>query len=1617
MSSIEVKLSPLAKNGNRSNLLNARKKANFNTNMSSHQSEDYLLYFYATGKVPRRLLSVIRNLIYHSKYFIPSSLPFVLAKAKREKLTWEKLRNFLINPPTDATNTVDLLTARQLKHPSIIQYFRLLAAQAMNEFHNNHRLWSIPILVEYVIPRLFHPHLLSKDNQTRHNKILQVTNMLSTSAEPILQKFQTLMHPGRKLQRLYIKEREHYHKRVQTLLSKIQNQSGDIEASAKNIEQAINFLRRDFINNHLHHISHSKGYLSYLIKEVKAQSTVGGFIDFITSFQFNKNSTNYPHMVSNIISADSNSLFPKPIPPDEAIPPKRKRGTRGRGRKISYMGQNFPPLGSTSSGRKNFCLFETLGITYSKQLTDLLLWSANTADRNLGLALEQDKKVHLHDYVNSSLAIPNTLYIRHGAKTYQIGQGPSIIYAKITDEHIERCPPFPMYNHHNVPAHYVGNKMVRYLSGSSAASNRFNKTKAKEHEEKAKNASTSDAPTSKKPLRKVLLCPKCSNNLLFDKSLHSIVGKCSECFPRMYDEGGDEEQANMVLDADFSEQTTQHALQFLSKFQGGSTVSPNNKCLINAFNEILALENLPQLTLHELTSEHWSSRDMNNFIKGRLLDSSMLTYEVFEIPNVVIGVYSDDITELYGDLSSAATIHWIYFSHNHFSYSDVTAESISLISLNADNPQDHHLQLLLSKFHIKASLLGSGEPQSFRPSSLPPRIDRSTKPKRTLIPSNPSLSQPPTKPPKPSYAQALTSPPIQPATPVNPESQPLTHQTPSIEEGPTASVQRVPVNQELSDLIFTKSSLPPPLPLPHSPRPSFENVGGYMYLQQDKTVIITPDGIKSDDSQFLSFKKITYAVEDYSTFEKVKNIHKTARVWFNLHKKKIGINAYWYTKNHKKKDVIFNPLLDHLWRTRSAGIFTEAAVQQTYYAAMNYTEVKLPTQLKVNTFHYFLALWASHNAQIASNQAHLRATCKTYLNPTTINFNTTQDNAIIKKHRLHDGIYGVPSDLPGREMHVDSDEAQDKLNNNYVLLAKHGANVETDKNGLITKFVQFHTNADLPCSSYNSFTHKFANCGTTIGNSPSETVKASLRLLGDKDGVYSSQRARQENFFATPGTIALLSDTSLEHGDSLNAHPIALAYEQLFDSFDFTHQVEDFVNAITEYIEYIGVKKEERYATVTAFLENPSFDYGSRPDEAVFKKWEYAKQKWSALENRFITKYGRLFTSLPGLKWLVSTPHWLKDTKDRLTETIVCEGGYCIKVSKTGINIIPTNLKPFYHVCVLYPVHGDQIQVNSQHLANQFSNCLSFCASNPGHMASLSHGDDCLTVTTDGDEWYFNSMDISNCDGSHTTLSFAYWANIFKRDGTYNPNYFRHYEQPIKIFNPANRKEYILIRPRFGKLGSGASTTTAGNSITSSILCIAASQGCLDEVGYTLTSEVTTILPKATFLAHYFYFEADGTVACTIDMSVAFKKYGLYKGDIARRKSTPITTAFDAHNKSVIQGYKNYPPNIILDSFRLKHGLIPPTPSWTASSTKAILDRLNDNENVFTELDLLTLSQRILKFTHGQIIVDRVVEAFLKIRYGYTSVSFDYNSNANPNIADHIHHPGFPPVLPISSAS
>ena len=573
-----------------------------------------------------------------------------------------------------------------------------------------------------------------------------------------------------------------------------------------------------------------------------------------------------------------------------------------------------------------------------------------------------------------------------------------------------------------------------------------------------------------------------------------------------------------------------------------------------------------------------------------------------------------------------------------------------------------------------------------------------------------------------------------------------------------------------------------------------------------------------------------------------------------------------------------------------------------------------------------------------------------------------------------------------REYHSVSDPAKFDLNNNYFVRSSPGCDIKV-VNGLLSEFKGFHTREPLKMNvDYTSSMVRFPNSSIMIENSTHETEKASLRSIGDS-GDYTSNRLKQQLYFCTPSTIQEIKLSKLHTEGELGYHPLALAYEQLFESNDFTHLIEDFYAAILEYIDTIGVKKEERYKALESFINCPS-EYPDAPDNSTFKKWECAKQKWNALNQEFYTKYGRLFTSLPGIKWIVSNPHWIKSFKDNLCQTVLSDGKHLFKIHDGFTNIVPFESVPFMHTAVLYPVHQDTLEVDNQHLAKQVENCLQFCTANPGCQASLCHGDDCITMRFADGRWFFNSLDINSCDSSHTTPVFGYCVNLLRKSKLYTNAYMSHYSHPIKITNPANKKEYLILVPRFGKLGSGCSTTTALNTIVSSMLCMANALGIIDLVGYTTTNEETDQLPKATFLAHYFYLNSNNEVVCTIDKSVVFRKYGVVKGDIPYSKSKEtLVQAFERFARSNIEGLKNYPADPILNAFRVKHKLIPKEQltTYTPESMQAILVRLSTDGNPFEEADIVSCCHKILNMRNGNVIVDSVIQAWLRVRYGYPS--------------------------------
>lgn len=1145
---------------------------------------------------------------------------------------------------------------------------------------------------------------------------------------------------------------------------------------------------------------------------------------------------------------------------------------------------------------------------------------------------------------------------------------------------------------------------------------------------------------------KVYKCDCCPNLIPFDSNQHKSIGWCRHSSHYEPEEFLDDDEISIVS-LSLSASSSKQCFQAL---KGGSERTTTNKCAVDALNSYFKYHNkklLDPLTIKHRDTTVNEQLDSNELVSDKFFDDPEVTqgYSVilfdhndrqirffdhlqnkyifvgfknhhYYLENIIpIGYslvsYNDNIInnkvrikrafkQMYkaGVLISSVLA---FFNNQlvHVHSRDIGTDQLSLEVIAADEENDltltQEIQNVIPNINLAEPISDTDTNNSddSRPSNLEEDVETDSQSIESSVSTTNEFESNHVNHPQNQDEIELAI-----ATSTNDFVTAVEKFKNKVYEGVTLSQAETDYYQELYNSDQRKRFAAQVSDSDYNSGSSF-NVGGYVYDSELKQVYVSDKGVKTNLSKHLEIVKITFAVEQYSMLDKLINFDKTLLNNTFIGNNRKRDNPFWFTKNRKKNSVIFHPLLEFLWTTRGAGSFTAAACQQAYYAALNYNLVELPLPLRINTFAHFLPLWATQNAQNESLYTHIAHSAKAYLKKSAVNHLSTHDNLIIKKYKIHDGIYGEESDLPMREYHTISDPAKFDLNNNYFVKRSPGCDIKT-VNGLLSEFKGFHTQTPLKSvTDYTSSMFRICNSSTMIANSAHETEKASLRLIGDA-GEYTANRLKQQKFFCTPESMEEISKSKLHTEGELGYHPLAQAYANLFDSDDYSHLVEDFYEAIIEYIEILGIKKEERYRAVESFINCPS-EYPNTPDEATFKKWECAKQKWDSLNNVFYTKYGRLFTSLPGIKWIVSNPHWMKTFKDNLCQTIISDGKYMMKIHDGNINIVPFDSVPFMHTAVLYPVHESRVSVDNQHLALQVENCLQFCTSNPGMQASLCHGDDCFLMRFNKGSWTFNSLDISSCDSSHTTPVFGYATSIFKKANIHSDAYMAHYSQSIKIPNPANRKEFIILVPRFGKLGSGCSTTTSLNTIVSSVLCISNALGVMDQVGYTTTNEIANSLPKATFLAHYFYLNSKNRVVCTIDMSVVLRKYGIVKGDIPYlKKLLSLSQAFENFTKANIDGLKNYPPNPILNALRVRHKLLPKEAlkAYSPESMQAILVRLSTNGNPFTESDIDLCVQRLLKLKNGQLLVDSVCQAWLKVRYGYPSISLDYYDKLDETI-------------------
>jgi len=190
----------------------------------------------------------------------------------------------------------------------------------------------------------------------------------------------------------------------------------------------------------------------------------------------------------------------------------------------------------------------------------------------------------------------------------------------------------------------------------------------------------------------------------------------------------------------------------------------------------------------------------------------------------------------------------------------------------------------------------------------------------------------------------------------------------------------------------------------------------------------------------------------------------------------------------------------------------------------------------------------------------------------------------------------------------------------------------------------------------------------------------------------------------------------------------------------------------------------------------------------------------------------------------------------------------------------------------------------------------------PGRFYFVYFSDDsCFSYRDSSGAVSFYNLDISSCDTSHGPNLFTLLCSIFGKDMT--KDLLRIVEQlrkPIRIVDPSNKKNKVIIRSDKPRLLSGSTITTVINNLANVLIARCIADANFDSpnfsiaaqakrCGYVLTGgsacEKLTDLHQIQFLKHSPVYCNKGSLRALLNIGVMLRSSGQCKGDLPGRGS------------------------------------------------------------------------------------------------------------------------------------
>lgn len=211
--------------------------------------------------------------------------------------------------------------------------------------------------------------------------------------------------------------------------------------------------------------------------------------------------------------------------------------------------------------------------------------------------------------------------------------------------------------------------------------------------------------------------------------------------------------------------------------------------------------------------------------------------------------------------------------------------------------------------------------------------------------------------------------------------------------------------------------------------------------------------------------------------------------------------------------------------------------------------------------------------------------------------------------------------------------------------------------------------------------------------------------------------------------------------------------------------------------------------------------------------------------------------------------------------------------------------------------------------------CLQKVKEPPGEWYLLVFSDDaCFGARSDGKVSYGN-LDISTCDASHTAHMFELLFAAFRCPEEIRKALMLQVMAPIRIHNPHNRRETILLRPTEPYLQSGITITTVLNVLAWYTIAHSFEMHALEpvssarEVGYIVEYQPCSKFQELQFLKMSPMLDSTGQWRAVLNLGVILRASGTCRGDLPGRGPIgPRALQFQSALMNGLLSTIDYPP-------------------------------------------------------------------------------------------------------------